>query len=554
MYNATDGTYWQNNENWLSDLPLNEWFGVTADDDGRVSEIDLYGNWLNGHIPTELSQLEGLQRLDLSWGRLSGEIPPEIGLLSNLTHLELRVNRLTGPLPAELGELPNLIHLDLHGNRLGGEIPSSLVSSLTLIHLDLSYNQLSGGIPREFAVDSQLETLDLSDNRLTFEIPYEIERLRNLEHLRLSRNRLEGEIPPGIGKLDALREIELQHNRLTGEVPNELSDLRRLHTLHLDDNDLTGNIPQSLTTLDRLRWLGLVDNNLSGCVPTELREIEFSNVEYANIGICGEPPRTDVVLPDYIEMAIGDAAFPSQVIASRWGVQWLADFMVKIGWPKPINKITVYVDDFDGLVRAWSNELTGCDLQCARADLQWIGGTALRGATFNQLFQISDFGLDRQVNVVAHEIIHAIQYDLVDRLHLHHTHRDPEWWIEGVATLVADIAVADGSGESLDEARRKIARTAQGNYVQLTTLDEERGPCAHYCGAAAVDLLAMQVGLRKLTEFYTERTDGGTWQETFERIFNIGVPDFYELFDEHHRNGYPLRELPIVGDTNWPAR
>ena len=68
----------------------------------------------------------------------------------------------------------------------------------------------------------------------------------------------------------------------------------------------------------------------------------------------------------------------------------------------------------------------------------------------------------------------------------------------------------------------------------------------------AIDLLASQVGLRKLTEFYTERTDGEDWRQTFQRVFNISVPDFYELFNQHHRNGYPLRPLPTEGNTQWP--
>ena len=32
LYNATDGANWPRNENWLSDVPLGEWQGVTTDD------------------------------------------------------------------------------------------------------------------------------------------------------------------------------------------------------------------------------------------------------------------------------------------------------------------------------------------------------------------------------------------------------------------------------------------------------------------------------------------------------------------------------------------
>ena len=552
LYNATDGPYWKNNENWLSDKPLNEWYGITTDTEGRVSEIDLELNWLLGQIPAELAQLQNLQRLNLRLGNLSGTIPPEIGLLTNLTHLNLGGNKLIGRIPKELGLLPNIIDLNLNGNRLIGEIPPSLTSSQSLTHLDISSNQISGSIPREFVAHSRLEVFDLSDNELTGKIPREIEQLRNLVELRLRNNRLSGEISTGIGKLLRLEMIELQHNRFTGEIPSEISNLPELHTLYLDDNKLTGAIPQSLASQRSLGWLGIVDNNFTGCIPRTLREVTSSNVEYANIPICGGPPRPSLAMPDFIEMAFGDSATPSQKFASRLGARWLADFIEKIGWPKPENLITVYVDDLDGLARAWADRLGGCDLQCAREDLRWIGGTALRGATFNGLFGLSPFALDGQVDVVAHEIVHAIQYDLLDRQQLPEQHRDPEWWIEGTATLIQYLAVAEGRGQPFNEARQSIANTAESNYVPLSTLDEERGACAHHCGAAAIDLLAQQVGLRKLADFYTERQTGGTWQQTFEQVFNISVPDFYELFNQHHRNGYPLRPLPTEGSTQWP--
>ena len=37
LYNATNGENWRkNNDNWLSDAPLGEWYGVNTNDDGRV--------------------------------------------------------------------------------------------------------------------------------------------------------------------------------------------------------------------------------------------------------------------------------------------------------------------------------------------------------------------------------------------------------------------------------------------------------------------------------------------------------------------------------------
>ena len=123
LYNATDGPNWDQNENWLSHQPVGQWYGVTTDDSGRVTELDLHDNHLSGKMPPELGNLANLQFLYLNYNQLSGEIPPELGNLANLEDLGLSYNRLTGEIPPELGNLANLVGLDFRKNQLGGEIP-----------------------------------------------------------------------------------------------------------------------------------------------------------------------------------------------------------------------------------------------------------------------------------------------------------------------------------------------------------------------------------------------------------------------------------------------
>ena len=132
LYNATNGENWRYNDNWLSDAPLGEWYGVNTNDDGRVRALDFNGNGngngngLSGEIPAELGSLSNLEYLNLSFNSLSGEIPPELGSLSNLEWLILGANDLSGEVPPELGSLSNLTVLDLAGNQLSGCVPSSL--------------------------------------------------------------------------------------------------------------------------------------------------------------------------------------------------------------------------------------------------------------------------------------------------------------------------------------------------------------------------------------------------------------------------------------------
>ena len=75
LYNATNGSSWQNDTNWLSNGPLGEWHGVSTDADGRVAGLSLLGNQLSGPIPSELGNLANLQELNLWGNQLSGPIP-----------------------------------------------------------------------------------------------------------------------------------------------------------------------------------------------------------------------------------------------------------------------------------------------------------------------------------------------------------------------------------------------------------------------------------------------------------------------------------------------
>ncbi|RVW47796.1 putative LRR receptor-like serine/threonine-protein kinase [Vitis vinifera] len=86
----------------------------------------LSGKNLNGVIPSELKNMEGLTELWLDGNYLTGPIPDMSNLISlKIVHLEN--NRLTGPLPSYLGSLPSLQELHVQNNLLSGEIPPALL-------------------------------------------------------------------------------------------------------------------------------------------------------------------------------------------------------------------------------------------------------------------------------------------------------------------------------------------------------------------------------------------------------------------------------------------
>ena len=146
LYNSTGGASWTNKDNWGSNEPLNDWFGVTADGSENVTDLDLSGNNLRGTLPADLGTLSNLITLDVSDNQLSGTIP-DLSALIGLMTLNLRDNQLSGTIPDSLSSLLSLTTLNLGENRLTGAIPEELGDIFLLDFLYLDNNQLSGPIP-----------------------------------------------------------------------------------------------------------------------------------------------------------------------------------------------------------------------------------------------------------------------------------------------------------------------------------------------------------------------------------------------------------------------
>ena len=160
LYNATGGPNWRNNRRWLSDAPIEKWFGVVTDHDGSVTQLFLENNQLTGAIPSEIGRLTNLEWLWLQDNQLTGEIPAELSNLANLEQLWLSHNQLTGVIPAELGHLTNLEGLGLGHNQLTGAIPPELGNLTYLDNLHLQYNQLTA---------SHRRTVQLSNLRVSLQ-------------------------------------------------------------------------------------------------------------------------------------------------------------------------------------------------------------------------------------------------------------------------------------------------------------------------------------------------------------------------------------------------
>lgn len=104
FYNATSGPDWFNKTNWLTG-PVNTWFGVTVNNERRVSRLELPDNNLIGlnvpgtPIPSSFMTLQGLEVLNLRQSYIN-ELPADFSALSNLTSVDLQ--------ECNLFELPSL--------------------------------------------------------------------------------------------------------------------------------------------------------------------------------------------------------------------------------------------------------------------------------------------------------------------------------------------------------------------------------------------------------------------------------------------------------------
>ena len=310
LYCATDGDSWTNDMNWLTDMPLNDWKGVTAtdpnntpnNDDDIVTLLNLSDNELTGPIP-DLSALTELTSLDLNNNKLTGPMP-DLSALTELTQISFAFNELDGSIP-DLSTLTNLTLLYLNNNKLDGELDGSSFPT-SLLHLYLRDNELTGPIPdlstltnltllylNNNKLDGELDgsrfptsllILYLYGNDLTGSIP-DLSTLTNLTLLYLNNNKLDGELDgsrfptsililnlygndltgsiPDLSTLTNLTLLYLNNNKLDGELDGSSFPTSLLH-LYLSDNELDGPIPEDLSTLTNLTRLYLNNNKLDG--------------------------------------------------------------------------------------------------------------------------------------------------------------------------------------------------------------------------------------------------------------------------------------------------
>jgi len=255
--------------------PMNEWWGVTLNSLGCVSELkidynrDIKPQLKQPRIPAAIGQLSELTVLSLGGGsygfsdleRSSDYFDIDINAYEAIDENEFNIS-----IPPEIFNLKKLRSLNLGGNKFSGSIPAEIAQLENLEYLNLSINGLTGSIPPELFDLIKLKEINLSFNQLDGALPNSFKQLENLESLQLVYNNLSGNIPGAIGNMP-LNLIDLGYNNFDSHIPDVFKH-QQLRYLYLNNNSLSGPIAPSLSRLSGLSEIGGLDlsyNNLSGC-------------------------------------------------------------------------------------------------------------------------------------------------------------------------------------------------------------------------------------------------------------------------------------------------
>ncbi|KAL3925499.1 MAG: hypothetical protein SGILL_000366 [Bacillariaceae sp.] len=294
FYEATNGTSWLSQRNWLSLKPVCIWYGIVCDENGFVETVQLEDNFLVS-------------------GREQIEDVSNILTLRELKTLDLKGNELVLDFEAIKTDKTKLVFLRLSGVGLSSLEGISKAANLKALHV--TNNQITA-IPDELYSMDSLESVFLSFNSIKGPISPKIGQLTNLIELYLFGNFLSGTIPTEIGLMTSLAEFVAAHNLLSGDLPDQISFLPNLEQLSMysqqgiemlkgpipsfsgaprlwyfdaSDNALTGPVPDNFLInsihLNETVTVLLQDNQITGTIPRELSKFNLMDINLAGNAI-----------------------------------------------------------------------------------------------------------------------------------------------------------------------------------------------------------------------------------------------------------------------------
>ena len=194
FYQALDGDNWPHKDNWCSDKPIIEWYGININCGGDmyhvpwVKYLDLtdffFAQWdySPGSLPECLVRMGPIETLRMPNFMLKGSIPDFLGNIYSLGEINFYGNQLTGTIPVSISKLPLLYNFDIQYNMFEGQLPEeflcNLMDKLPGNNINFTNNFFTGKIPERIVNHPQFcdfwpalitqrgEGLDLSDLKI----------------------------------------------------------------------------------------------------------------------------------------------------------------------------------------------------------------------------------------------------------------------------------------------------------------------------------------------------------------------------------------------------
>ena len=259
LYNDTDGDNWKCNNNWLSDKPVTDWYGVGKSQDSGLYTIELPWNNLNGTI--DLSGCTELDRLECNENQLTSL---NVSGCTALEYLYCHQNQLTS---LDVSGCKNLVWFYCHNNQL----TSLDVSGCTALddHFSFSGNQFTS---LDVSGCTALTCLICNDYQLT---SLNVSGCTALKKLECAGNQLTS---LDVSSCTALGYLGCYKNQLTSL---NVSGCTALITLWCERNKLTSLDVSSCTALNDLSCF---ENHISQQIPDYFKNLEYfyHDIKYVN--------------------------------------------------------------------------------------------------------------------------------------------------------------------------------------------------------------------------------------------------------------------------------
>jgi hypothetical protein len=202
--------------------------------------------------------------INLSSNNLNGALPPTLGFLSELTKLYIDGTQPTSyegcddqnfgysAIPDSFYWLKNLQVFSAEDACLGGSLNAAAIANLTnLVEFSIHQNRISGVFPAEFDNCPNLEILKLDRNPITGQVPL-FTNLKKLQTFDCNFCSLSGPFPEiDFASIPDLNEMYWDGNLFTS-LPSTFSGLSALTEISFDINNITGPFPSGLCNSKKL--------------------------------------------------------------------------------------------------------------------------------------------------------------------------------------------------------------------------------------------------------------------------------------------------------------